>query len=132
MALRIHEHLQRGEIPRALYERYAIPASGRVFWGSALANIHPDPDDNHVNYHNDNRAPLLFISGSDDNLMPPRVQRSNAKHYKSNTMTEVKEFQGPHLLPAHDGWKEIADYALTWATDHAAAWTARHEAHGRA
>jgi pimeloyl-ACP methyl ester carboxylesterase len=26
---------------RALYERYHIPASGRVFWGSALANIQP-------------------------------------------------------------------------------------------
>jgi hypothetical protein len=24
-----------------LYERYHIPALGRVFWGSALANIHP-------------------------------------------------------------------------------------------
>jgi pimeloyl-ACP methyl ester carboxylesterase len=25
----------------ALYERYHIPASGKIFWGSALANIHP-------------------------------------------------------------------------------------------
>jgi len=35
----------------ALYERYHIPASGRVFWGSALANIHPGHDDPWVNYH---------------------------------------------------------------------------------
>lgn len=117
---------------RALYERYHIPASGRVFWGSALANIHPGRDDNYVNYHNDDRAPLLFISGSVDNLMPPKVQQSNAKHYKSNTVTEVKEFQGPHLLPARDGWEEIADYALSWATEHAAAWAADREAHTRA
>ncbi len=71
------------EKSRALYERYHIPASGRIFWGSALANIHPGHDDNHVDYKNDDRAPLLFISGSDDHLMPPKVQRSNAKHYKS-------------------------------------------------
>lgn len=33
--------------------------------------------------------------------MPPAIQRSNAKHYKSNTITEVTEFPGrAHLLPA--------------------------------
>jgi hypothetical protein len=52
--------------------------------------------------------------------MPPAVQRSNAKHYKSNTITEVKEFPGrSHLLPAQKGWEEIADYALAWAEQHA-------------
>ena len=65
------------------------------------------------------RAPLLFISGTHDHLMPPSVQRSNAKHYKSNTVTEVKEFEGPHLLPSRDDWQEVADYALDWAVRHA-------------
>ena len=31
----------------------------------------------------------------------------------------LQEFEGPHLLPAKDGWEEVADYALTWALDHA-------------
>jgi pimeloyl-ACP methyl ester carboxylesterase len=109
------------EESRALYERYHIPASGSIFWGSALANIHPGHDDSHVNYKNDDRAPLLFISGSEDHLMPPSLQRSNAKHYKSDTLTEVKEFEGPHLLPAREGWEEVADYALEWALRHAGA-----------
>jgi pimeloyl-ACP methyl ester carboxylesterase len=105
----------------ALYERYHVPASGAVFWGSALANIHPGHQDTYVDYHNEDRAPLLFISGSDDNLMPPKIQRSNAKHYKAEgTITEVKEFTGPHLLPAAPGWEEVADYALSWAVSHAA------------
>jgi pimeloyl-ACP methyl ester carboxylesterase len=109
------------EESRRLYERYHIPASGQIFWGSALANIHPGRDDNWVDYKNDARAPLLFISGSEDHLMPPKIQRSNAKHYKApGTLTEVKEFEGPHLLPARDGWEEIADYALSWAVSHAA------------
>jgi pimeloyl-ACP methyl ester carboxylesterase len=108
------------ERSRELYERYHIPASGSIFWGSALANIHPGKDDTHVDYHNDARAPLLFISGSEDHLMPPKIQQSNAKHYKADgTVTEVKEFEGPHLLPARDGWEEIADYALDWAVGHA-------------
>jgi pimeloyl-ACP methyl ester carboxylesterase len=109
------------EESRRLYERYHVPASGSVFWGSALANIHPGKDDTYVNYKNDDRAPLLFISGSEDHLMPPSVQRSNAKHYKSDTVTEVKEYEGyAHLLPAQEGWEEIADHALDWALSHAA------------
>jgi pimeloyl-ACP methyl ester carboxylesterase len=107
------------EESRALYERYHIPASGSIFWGSALANVHPGKDDSWVDYDNDDRAPLLFISGSDDHLMPPSLQESNAKHYKSNTITEVKEFDGPHLLPAWPGWEAVADYALEWAERHA-------------
>ena len=107
------------EQSRALYERYHVPASGSIFWGSALANIHPGHDDTYVDYHNDDRAPLLFISGSEDHLMPPKIQQSNAKHYKSDTVTEIMQFEGPHLLPAKDGWQEVADYALDWALSHA-------------
>jgi pimeloyl-ACP methyl ester carboxylesterase len=108
------------EQSRALYERYHIPASGLIFWGSALANIHPGHTDTWVNYKNDDRAPLLFISGSEDHLMPPKIQRSNAKHYKSDTVTEVKEYEGKaHFLPAQEGWEDIADYALEWALSQA-------------
>jgi pimeloyl-ACP methyl ester carboxylesterase len=107
------------ERSRELYERYHIPASGSIFWGSALANIHPGHDDTYVDYANDARAPLLFISGSEDHLMPPKIQQSNAKHYKSDTITEVKEFEGPHLLPSAPGWEQVADYALEWAVSHA-------------
>jgi hypothetical protein len=52
--------------------------------------------------------------------MPPSIQRSNAKHYKApGTLTEFKEFPGPHLLPAREGWEEIADFALSWAVANA-------------
>jgi pimeloyl-ACP methyl ester carboxylesterase len=104
------------EESRRLYERYAIAAAGGILFNSVLANFEPGPQDTWVDYKNDNRAPLLFISGSEDHIMPPKVQRSNAKHYKSNTITEVKEYEGyAHLLPAQDGWEAIADYALDWA-----------------
>ena len=110
------------EESRRLYERYAIPASGRILFNSVLANFEPGPQDTWVDYHNDARAPLLFISGGEDHLMPPKVQRSNAKHYKSATITEVKEFEGrAHLMPSQEGWQEVADYALDWAVAHAEA-----------
>jgi alpha-beta hydrolase superfamily lysophospholipase len=108
------------EESRALWERYAIPAAGGIFWDNILANVKPGRQEAAVDYRNDARAPLLFISGGEDHLMPPSVQRSNAKHYKSDTVTEVKEFPGfAHLLPAQPGWEEVADYALSWALGNA-------------
>ena len=108
------------EDSRALYERYAVPASGGILWSIVLANLQPGHQDAWVDYGNDGRAPLLFISGGEDHLMPPAVQRSNAKHYTSNTITDVKEYPGrAHLLPAQEGWEEVADFALSWALDHA-------------
>lgn len=106
----------------ALYERYHVPASGNVFWANVLANVTPGRQDTWVDYHNADRAPLLFISGSEDHLMPPSVQRSNAKHYKAAATTEVKVYDGyAHLLPAQEGWERIADDALAWALAHAGA-----------
>ncbi len=72
-----------------------------------------------MNYKNDDRAPLLFVSGSEDRLMPPSIQRSNHKHYKSDTVTEITEYEGPHLMMAADGWEKIADDVLEWAVEHA-------------
>ena len=51
--------------------------------------------------------------------MPPSLQQSNAKHYRSDLVTEVREFEGPHLLPAWRNWEEVADDALSWALEHA-------------
>jgi pimeloyl-ACP methyl ester carboxylesterase len=85
-----------------------------------LANFQPGHQDAWVDYRNDERAPLLFMSGSEDHLMPPAIQRSNAKHYKSDTITEIKEYEGrSHLMPAEEGWEEVADFALAWALEHA-------------
>ncbi|MET8154291.1 alpha/beta hydrolase [Actinoplanes sp. NPDC049668] len=105
---------------RALYERYAIPANGGILWGSVLANFQPGHQDTWVDYSNDDRAPLLFVSGSEDHIMPPAVQESNLRHYKSATVTERKEYEGyAHLLPAQKGWERIADEVLDWALRHA-------------
>jgi len=105
---------------RRLYERYAVPAPGAIVWNGLLANFQPGHQDAWVDYHNDRRAPLLFVSGGEDHLMPPSVQRSNAKHYKSTAVTEVEEYPGyAHLLPAQEGWEDIADHVLGWAVEHA-------------
>ena len=71
--------------------------------------------DTWVNYHNDDRAPLLFISGADDHLMPPKIQQSNLKHYKSTRSPRSRSSRAPTCCPSSDGWEEVADYALEWA-----------------
>ena len=47
-------------------------------------------------------------------------QRTTARHYQGATTTEVEEYEGyAHLLPAQEGWREIADEVLDWAIAHA-------------
>jgi len=57
---------------RRLYERYHVPASGRIFWRTAFASFVPGRGDNWVNYRNEARAPLLFVSGQ--TVMPPSTE----------------------------------------------------------
>ena len=40
-------------------------------------------------------------------------------YFTSETITEIREFPGPHLLPAWRNWEEVADLALSWALEHA-------------
>src|SRR5215208_5591982 len=60
-----------------VYERYYVPGSGNLVWAGPLANFTPGHQDTYVNFRNEDRAPLLFIAGGDDNLMPPAVNESN-------------------------------------------------------
>ncbi len=107
----------------AVYERYAVAAPGSWIWGGALANFKPGRQEGWVDYANNDRAPLLFIAGGDDHLVPPVVNKSNFKHYhKSTAVTEYKEFEGrTHYTVGQPGWEEVADFALTWAAQHLAA-----------
>src|ERR687895_767391 len=104
-----------------VYERYHIPAPGSFVWAGPLANFTPGHQDVYVNFRNEDRAPLLFIAGGEDNLMPPAVNESNAKHYRqTKSVTDYKEFPGrSHCTLGQDGWEEVADYALEWAEEHA-------------
>jgi pimeloyl-ACP methyl ester carboxylesterase len=105
----------------AAYERYAIAAPGNWVWAyGLLANFQPGHQATWVDYSAD-RAPLLFIGGGSDHIMPPAVNKSNAAHWgKSPALTEYHEFAGRgHWTCAEPGWEEVADYALDWALAHA-------------
>jgi pimeloyl-ACP methyl ester carboxylesterase len=106
----------------AYYDRLHIPAPGNWVWAYGLiANFKPGHQETWVDFDLDDRAPLLFITGGKDHLMPPAVQRSNAKKYRhSAAITEVYDFPDrPHLTCAVPGWEQVADYALEWAMKNA-------------
>lgn len=108
------------EESQKVYDRYHIPAPGSWVWGGVLANFTPGHQATYVDFKNDDRPPLLFIAGGDDNIMPPSVNESNAHHYRSKAVTAFKEFEGrSHYTLGQDGWEAVADYALDWATENA-------------
>jgi pimeloyl-ACP methyl ester carboxylesterase len=102
-----------------VYERYHVPAPGRFIWDPFLANVKPGHQETWVNFKNDERAPLLFIAGGVDHVMPASVNRANYEHYKSAAHTDYKEFEGrSHFTVGQPGWEEVADYALNWCNEH--------------
>jgi len=101
---------------RANYERYHVPAANRVLFQGAAANFSPRSPLK-VNFRNDTRAPLLFISTDHDHVVPQSAARANFAKYKASAApVEFKLFPGrSHFLCGEKGWEEIADFALTWA-----------------
>ena len=102
-----------------VYERYHVAAPGRWIWDGFLSNVKPGHQDTWVNFKNDERAPLLFIAGGVDHVMPAAVNRSNFEHYKSAAHTDYKEFEGrSHYTCGQPGWEDVAKYALNWCNEH--------------
>jgi pimeloyl-ACP methyl ester carboxylesterase len=101
---------------KQIYDRYHVPAPGRIIWDGALANFQPNSEAK-VDFKRPGRAPLLFIAGSEDHVNPASVNKANYKLYsKSNATTEYTEFAGRcHFTCGQEGWEPLADYALAWA-----------------
>jgi pimeloyl-ACP methyl ester carboxylesterase len=110
------------EASQAAYERYAVACANRVLFQVAFQNF-PWTSATKVDWRKDDRAPLLFIAGGEDHVVPAKVNEKNAKKYgKSKAVTEYKLYPGrSHFTMIQDGWEQVADYALTWAVEHATA-----------
>ena len=104
------------EESRAVYDRYQVPAPGRIVFQGGLANFAPHSP-TAVDFRNNDRGPLLFIAGGADHIIPPSLNRSNAHHYRHSTaITAYREFPGRcHFTLGQAGWEQVADYALGWA-----------------
>ena len=105
----------------AVYRRYYIPGSARPFFQAGLANFNPNAVTK-IDYRNPARPPLLLITGSEDRISPPSVNRSNLKQQrKAPSATDYKEYPGRSHFPGQDGWEEVADFALNWTIEKAGA-----------
>jgi pimeloyl-ACP methyl ester carboxylesterase len=99
---------------REVYDRYAIPSPGGIVFQGAAINL-----DSHtaakVDFNKPDRAPLMFIAGGKDHIMPASLNRENAKRYKSGIVA-FREFpERDHFTAGEKGWEEVADVALDWA-----------------
>jgi pimeloyl-ACP methyl ester carboxylesterase len=104
----------------AIHKRYHAPAANRVLAEVAFATLSRNKSVT-VDFEAD-RPPMLSIAFEHDHIIPPKVARHNVEKYsKSPAVTEFKEFAGRPHFPGAPGWEEVADYALAWATEHAAA-----------
>jgi len=108
------------EESKKAYERYAVPGPDHVLFQASVANFNPRSA-TAVNFHNDDRPPLLMIAGGKDHIVPASTTKANFNLYKkSKALTDYKEFpERSHFTLGQAGWEEVADYALNWALEHA-------------
>jgi pimeloyl-ACP methyl ester carboxylesterase len=98
-----------------LYDRWTIPSPARPLFQAAAANfvLHAQAA---VDTGNEDRGPLLLISGTADHTVPDVVTRSTFKQYRDSTaVTELQQFEGRgHSLTIDSGWREVAEAVLQW------------------
>jgi pimeloyl-ACP methyl ester carboxylesterase len=103
------------EESNVLFEKWTIPSPALPLFQAATANfvLHSEAK---VNTANEDRGPLLLISGLEDHTVPDVVTRSTLKQYRhSQAATELKQFEGRgHSLTIDNRWKDVADAILEW------------------
>jgi non-heme chloroperoxidase len=104
--------VEEGEA-KALYEEFAVPASGAPLFQAATANLNPWTEAK-VDSDNPERGPLLIVSGEKDNTVPWAIANASYKQQKDNEgVTEIVEIPNRgHALTIDSGWREVADKAL--------------------
>jgi pimeloyl-ACP methyl ester carboxylesterase len=98
---------------RALYEEFAVPASGAPLFQAATANLNPWTEAK-VDTENPDRGPLLLISGETDNTVPWAIVHASFEKQKRNSgVTEIVQIPDRgHALTIDSGWRRVATTAL--------------------
>jgi pimeloyl-ACP methyl ester carboxylesterase len=98
---------------KALYEEFAVPASGAPLFQAATANLNPWSEAK-VDTENLDRGPLLLISGETDNTVPWAIVHASFEKQKRNPgITEIVQIPNRgHALTIDSGWRAVATTAL--------------------
>lgn len=100
----------------ALYEAHHQPAPGRPVFQAAMANFNPWTEAR-VDTRATGRGPLMLVSADRDHTVPQSVVRAAYGLQKRNraSPTELVRISGRgHSLTIDDGWRGVADEALTF------------------
>ena len=98
-----------------LFDRWAIPGPGRPLFEASAANF-AKSSPSAVDTRKRDRGPLLIVGGGRDHTVPEVVAKAAYKLYSgSGAVTEYHAFADRgHSLVFDHGWREIADFTLTW------------------
>jgi non-heme chloroperoxidase len=99
----------------ALYNEFAVPASGVPLFEAAAANLNPWTEAK-VDTETPGRGPLLIISGEKDHTVPWAIANASFKQQQRNGgVTEIIEIKNRgHALTIDSGWREVADTVLAF------------------
>jgi pimeloyl-ACP methyl ester carboxylesterase len=104
---------------RQLYDEYHVAAPGAPLFQAAVANFNPFTEAKVPD--NPDRGPMLLISGGADHTVPHAITHAAFKrqhrHYGITRFTEIPN-RG-HALTIDSGWREVADAALSFVSEHA-------------
>jgi non-heme chloroperoxidase len=98
---------------KALYDTFAVPASGKPLFQAASANLNPWTEAK-VDTKNPERGPLLIIDGEKDNTVPWAIANASFKRQQRNEgVTEIVKIPNRgHSLTIDGGWREVANTSL--------------------
>jgi pimeloyl-ACP methyl ester carboxylesterase len=90
------------------YERTATHDSRNVLRDCMMSSGHVDLEVPH--------APLLFIAGTEDHIIPHGLVEKNANAYEDEqSITSFMEFENrSHYICNEPGWQQVADYIYSW------------------
>ncbi|MEN2399086.1 alpha/beta hydrolase [Flavobacterium sp. MC2016-06] len=96
------------EEQKASYEKLVIPESKLVLRDVLTQTAK-------INFRK-KHEPLLFISGSEDQIIPSSLNYSNFRKYKNlHSITCYKEFKGRnHLVLYQSNWENTAQFIANW------------------
>jgi pimeloyl-ACP methyl ester carboxylesterase len=108
------------EEARELYDTFAVPAPGEPLFQAAAANLNPWTEVK-VDTTAEGRGPLLIISGEKDNTVPWAIAHASYERQQRNpALTEIREVPNRgHSLTIDHGWREVAEIALEFISQHA-------------